>query len=200
MARPSTRNRPPGTPDTRTRLMDAAEQAVRARGADGVSFGDLADEIGIRKASIHYHFPAKTDLLAAIMQRYREQVLAGLEDMAVTRDTAAGRLAGFLDFYRDALGDGGRLCLCVAYSIGLNGLDAETRREITLFRQAVRAWLTRQFEHANADGSLTLVTDAAAEAAATLALAEGAQLTARFAEDPALFDQAVALFRVRLAG
>lgn len=182
-------------PDTRTSLLDAAEHAVRSRGVDGFSYGDLSAEIGIRKASIHYHFPAKADLLTQLMQRYSEQVVRALSDLS---GNAGEQLTGFINIYREALGEGTTLCLCLSMSMGMQGLNDETQLEITRFREMAQEWLQHRFTEARTDGSIRDVAEPEQEAAAVLALAEGAQTAARFARDVAAFDQAVALFKTRL--
>jgi len=56
--------------DIKTALLDSAERAARRRGFDGFSYADLAKDMGIRKASIHHHFPTKAALSVALMKRY----------------------------------------------------------------------------------------------------------------------------------
>lgn len=67
--------------DTRTALMDLAEHTVRSRGFDGFSYADLAEAIGIRKASIHYHFPTKAKLSEALIERYQTSLQQGLTEI-----------------------------------------------------------------------------------------------------------------------
>ena len=62
--------------ETRNALLVAAEEAARARGIDGFSYADLAETVGIRKASIHYHFPTKDALADAVMRRYADTLAA----------------------------------------------------------------------------------------------------------------------------
>lgn len=177
--------------------MDAAELRVRQNGFDGFSYADLADEIGIRKASIHYHFPSKADLSAAIMKRYRD----GMETFCGTIDdaaqTGAERICRMIARYRGAVGTGERVCLCVAFIAGVESLDDETLSEITGYRAMMRDWLARAVGVAMGEGSLA-AGDATAEAAGILALLEGAQLAARASGQPAMFDEAVAPLRARL--
>jgi TetR/AcrR family transcriptional repressor of nem operon len=185
--------------DTRTRLMDAAERQVRQKGADGFSYSDLSTEVGIQKASIHYHFPAKSDLLSAIMARYAQDVLTTLEEFAAEAPSPPMALSTFVGFYRQALQDGHSLCLCVAFTVGRDALSPDTQKEICQFRKAVQQWLQRGFEKLQIQaGGACWITDPRAEAAATLALVEGAQLAARSAANPALFDAATASLLTRL--
>ncbi len=183
--------------DTRTRLMDVAEDQLRRKGAEGVSYGDLSKGIGIRTASIHYHFPAKSDLLSAVMARYGKVVLAHLED-TWRLPHAAHRIEAFLDLYREALKDGSSLCLCVAYTVSQESLDPDTRGEVTQFRDAVITWLMRTFDQGRKDASVQSVGDLSSEAAAALALAEGAQIAARLRGAVHPFDQATRGLRHRL--
>lgn len=185
--------------DTKEKLLDAAEQQVRRKGVDGFSYSDLSAEVGIRKASIHYHFPAKSDLLTALMARYATQVMTELEGYVSTMNTPDQHLSAFINFYRAALQGGACLCLCIAFVVSKDGLAPETRQEISQYRRAVQHWLLLRFEQAQATKSLPKgLGDPACEAAATLALVEGAQLSARVTGDPTLFDIATQAFRDRL--
>lgn len=183
--------------DTRTKILDVAESLVRQSGADGFSYADLSSEIGIRKASIHYHFPKKTDLLGALMKRYS---VAVMEKLRVTNDAdlAKDQLAAFLQIYRGAVGQGSRLCLCVVYSLGSDRLTDETRLAISEFRNAVLDWLREVFEKASHDQSIRDVGDPGEEANAALALVEGAQIAARLTADLDRFDRATVLLSNRL--
>ncbi|MDP2026901.1 TetR/AcrR family transcriptional regulator [Sulfuriferula sp.] len=40
---------------------------VQRRGFNDFSYADIANEVGIRKASLHHHFPTKTDLGLALI-------------------------------------------------------------------------------------------------------------------------------------
>ncbi len=185
--------------DTKAKLMEAAEQQVRRKGVDGFSYSDLSAVVGIRKASIHYHFPAKSDLLTALMARYATQVMSELEGYVTAMDRPDQQLSAFVDLYRAALQDGASLCLCIAFIVSKDGLAPETRQEITQFRRAVEHWLCLRFEQAQTDQFLSKrFGDPTCEATAALALVEGAQLSARVAGDPPLFDIATQAFRDRL--
>ncbi|MEP2716474.1 TetR/AcrR family transcriptional regulator [Pseudophaeobacter sp.] len=183
--------------DTKTRLMDAAEQLVRHRGADGFSYADLSTSIGIQKASIHYHFPAKSDLLQAIMEQYSRQVIEILEGFCDTLPSPAEQLRAFVDFYRLALQEGDCLCLCVALTIGKESLSEGTQKAVLNFRAAVQKWLENRFAQLLSPPSATWGSPSE-EAAATLALVEGAQVSARIATDPRHFDHATRAFCNRL--
>lgn len=184
--------------DTKTALLDAAEAVARSYGYDGFSYAHLADEVGIRKASIHYHFPAKTDLALALIRRYRQDLLAVANNIDARFATGAGKLNALISIYRDALAGGERLCLCVAFSIGRDGFDQAVVDELDGFRQDRLSWLKAVFALGKQDGTIARVGDAGKEAAAAFAMLEGAQLRARTTADPTLFDGSIALLADRL--
>ena len=186
------------TVDTKTALLNSAESAARCKGFDGFSYADLAAEVGIRKASIHYHFPSKADLSVALIARDQEifrQVCAKID----TEKTAGGaRLAALIERYADALNGGQSLCLCVAFSVSRDGLSDETITHMAAFRRMMLDWLETVFAKGQADETISDVTDPKREAAATLALLEGAQLSARAGRDVALFNAATAVLQNRI--
>lgn len=185
--------------DTRTLLLDHAEAVVRARGFDGFSYADLANAVGIRKPSIHHHFPKKADLALALIERYVARLFAGLEALGAREPRAGARLHALVGSYREGLDGGSKLCLCVALAVGRDSLDPAVIAGVNAFHEQVVDWLAACFTQGAADGSVQAVGDPRAEAHAALALMEGAQLVARAAGRLELFDAATAGLRARLA-
>ncbi len=178
--------------DTKAALLDSAENAIRARGYDGFSYADLAADVGIRKASIHHHFPTKADLALALITRYSENFFSKLDQIVETHHTGGTRLKAYVSACRDALDGGNKLCLCVALCTGRDGLSPEVLAKLDLFHITVAAWLSDVFASGKADCTISDVVDHDREAHACLAQMEGAQLIARTAKDSARFDAAVA--------
>jgi TetR/AcrR family transcriptional regulator, transcriptional repressor for nem operon len=184
--------------DTKAALLDSAETAVRERGYDGFSYADLAAAVGIRKASVHHHFPAKADLAEALIERYSHAVFARLDEIDALQPSAGGRLAALVATYRAATADGTKLCLCVAFCTGRDSLSPAVLVILDAFRLRVAGWLSEVFILGKTDGSIAGVSDPLAEAQACLAQLEGAQLVARAAKDCARFDAAVARLLERI--
>lgn len=184
--------------DTRTALLDSAEHACRTRGYDGFSYADLAGDVGIRKASIHHHFPKKADLAEAVLARYSDVVFERLDHTSQRSGTAADALRFYVTLYREALADGRMVCLCVAFGAGRDSLPVAAQDALTTFHARSIVWLTDQFEQAALDQSVIYLGAPQDEAAACLALVEGAQLFARASGRADPFDEATAAFRARL--
>jgi TetR/AcrR family transcriptional regulator, transcriptional repressor for nem operon len=178
--------------DTKTALLDCAEVAIRSRGFDGFSYADLATLVGIRKASIHYHFPTKADLALALIKRYTSSFYAILNQIAAQHETGGRRLQTYIATCRDAIDGGNQLCLCVTFCAGRDGLSEAVLEELNHFHVTVIAWLRTTFQLGQTDGSIVNVKHPSAEAAACKAQIEGAQLIARAAKDIAQFDLATA--------
>lgn len=183
--------------DTRDALLDSAERLARSRGFDAFSYADLSHEVGIRKASIHHHFPTKADLAFALITRYRESFAAALSSIASGAPSGGARLRGYLDAYRSALLGGRAVCLCVAFSAGRESLSDPVLAELNAFHADSVNWLQETFEHGRHDGSITEVGAPAEDAKAALALVEGAQLVARAAGDISRYDEATTILRRR---
>ncbi len=186
------------TIDTKTALLNSAENAARKLGFDGFSYADLANEVGIRKASIHHHFPSKANLSVALMQRYRTNFKDICADIETSLDTGGQQLAALIQQYKKGSDDGKRICLCASFSASRNSLPTEVVEEISLFRAMVIQWMANAFDKGHNDGTISGVSHPTLEATSTMSLLEGAQLAARSEENPELFDNAIQLLMARI--
>lgn len=187
------------TIDTKTALLNSAENAARRLGFDGFSYADLAGDVGIRKASIHHHFPSKANLALALMQRYYINFQAICAEIDASFDTGGEQLAELIQQYKTGSDDGKRICLCASFSASRDSLPPEVVEKISHFRAMVIEWMTDAFEKGRTDGSISGVTRPDFEAASTMSLMEGAQLAARAEENPALFENATMLLMARIS-
>ena len=73
---------------TRERILDSAQALAQARGFNAFSYADIATELGVKKASIHYHFPSKQNLETQLLERYRESFAEQLRSIESRLDTA----------------------------------------------------------------------------------------------------------------
>ncbi|HZE99428.1 MAG TPA: TetR/AcrR family transcriptional regulator, partial [Planctomycetota bacterium] len=81
---------------TAGRILNVAERLVQTRGYNGFSYSDISSELRIRNASVHYHFPSKTDLGKRLVARYRETFLAALEGLERESGDARQRLRAYV--------------------------------------------------------------------------------------------------------
>ena len=186
--------------DTKRALLTSAERLMRQHGYDAVSFGALAEEIGIKTASIHYHFPRKADLALALLDLYAAKLERQRGNIAMNAGSGGAAIASLVSLYRAALNDGRQLCLCVAFAVGREHLSGEVKAILERFHQQTLNWLENAFERARQDKSMHGISDPKAEAAACLALLEGAQIMARAAGRLAPYDATTEALKQRMTG
>jgi TetR/AcrR family transcriptional regulator, transcriptional repressor for nem operon len=174
--------------DTKTRLLDAAAEAVQTRGYNAFSFHDLAAAVGIKTASIHYHFPTKGALGRALAQRYRAVFLERLGPPAALPPAEQARRYAAL--FRETLASG-RMCLCGMLGAEADAAPPEIREETAAFFAENRAWLV---------AALGSGVKADARAEAVIALLEGAMLMARVEGGAERFDRIVGAALADVAG
>lgn len=178
-------------PDTRHAIMTTARAMVQARGYNALSFREIAKAVGVKSASIHYHFPTKGDLGAALARAYTDEAIAAMDALAASGASPADCVAGFAAIYRAALEANNRMCLCGIMAAEHEDLPPEVRVEVKRFTDAAIAWLTR-LQQTRAD----LSPEAAHERALGIyAAIGGAQLMARGRGDISVFDAAIAAYR-----
>jgi TetR/AcrR family transcriptional regulator, transcriptional repressor for nem operon len=164
--------------ETKMRLLDAAAGLVQTQGYNGFSFHDLAAAIGIKTASIHYHFATKSDLGQALVLRYTDAFMAALGPPdAVPPDAALDRYIGL---FRATLGQG-RMCLCGMLGAETSALPRPVAEKAQAFFAANRLWLSAVLHRAGSDAPGT-------GAALFLATLEGALMIARATGDDTGFD------------
>jgi TetR/AcrR family transcriptional repressor of nem operon len=178
--------------DMREAVMTAAKATVQARGYNALSFRELAKEVGIKSASVHYHFPTKGDLGAALARRYTEDGAAYLEDLLATSGDPAWCMDRYAEIFRSALANDNRMCLCGIMSAELDDLPSEVRTEVDKFAEMNIGWIMRILALAKADAGQQALKD---HATAIFAAIEGAQLIARGCQDIAIYDATVRAYR-----
>lgn len=176
------------TSATAHRILDIAQRLVQLRGFNAFSFTDIAKELGLKDASIHYHYPNKAALGQAVVKRYREHFAAQLSAIGQGALGPAGQLERYVQLYRDVVAQDGRICLCGMLASELLTLPEEVQAEVRAFFAESEAWLTPVFERGRQEGDLVFAGSADVEAQAFLAALEGAMLLARSHGDATRFE------------
>ena len=128
--------------DTRTAILDLAEELVRSRSFNAFSYQDIADRIGIRKASIHYHFPSKEDLGVAIVERLRRQAVAWASAQVERNASPLERFDAYLAFQAESLCRGEMICPQGILGAEYNALPERVKESYLEFLEQVQAWLS----------------------------------------------------------
>ena len=191
--------RPRRQAGTAARILDAAEQLVRERGFNGFSYANVAAEVGLTNASVHYHFPGKAELGEALITRDLQRFAEALATIDAGVFDARAKLAAFTGLYADRL-NGRRVCLCAVLVAEYETLPEPMRRAIDRFFSDSEEWLATVLERGRAGGSLSfeaLPRDAAGMIIGGLV---GAMLLARSNNDVNRFRSAAGLLLATVAG
>ena len=129
------------TSSMRERILSAAEKRVRAVGFNAVSFRDLANDVGVKSSSIHYHFPQKEDLGEQLVKRYSERFQARLDQIDIEDVGPIKALEAFIALYAEALVVGKSVCLCAILGAEANSLPGRINAGIQDFFLANMEWL-----------------------------------------------------------
>lgn len=167
--------------DTRTRILDTAQALIQRLGANAMSYQHIADAVGIRKASVHHHFPTKEQLLEALLDRYSDYFLA-LVDRIVTADLRGEKkLARYVGLFEATLAqsEGEKACLCAMLGAELATIGSASVARVRGFYEANEARLERILVEGRKAGDLHFPGSGRAMAALIFALLEGAVLVAR---------------------
>lgn len=172
--------------DSATQILDIAERRMRLAGYNAVSYRDIAAEMGIKSASLHYHFPKKENLGVALVQRYSEAFQDRLIGATDNQTDHQKKLIAFVDIYRYALQQQGLICLCAVFGAEASGLPEAVSREVKAFFEANIAWLNTTYMAMNVKGPED-------RAKATLAILEGAMIVSAVNHDMSVFEAAANL-------
>jgi TetR/AcrR family transcriptional repressor of nem operon len=159
-------------------ILDVAEALVQRRGFNGFSYADVAVELHVTRASIHYHFPGKADLGEALIARYGERFGAALADIDERLDDEREKLAAYAELYAAVLATD-RMCLCGMLAAEYETLPAGMQRAVEQFFEDNQRWLEAVLERGRRRGTLAFDGSAAEAAQLIVSGLEGAMLVAR---------------------
>jgi TetR/AcrR family transcriptional regulator, transcriptional repressor for nem operon len=161
-------------------ILEAAEIRIRRGGFEAMSYRDLAADVGIKAASVHYHFPQKALLGAAVIDRYSDKLATALGPVDRTQATAAEHLQRLCDCYGLAVQHDGMICLgCM--------LGAESQDLPEAVAAAASRFFTRLLDWVAA--ALGDRADAAALAVHTIGALQGTMILAVTLKRPELMDE-----------
>jgi TetR/AcrR family transcriptional repressor of nem operon len=187
LAMTTTRRKAP--PDTRSRILDVAERLVQTRGYNGFSYADVARELKVTTASLHYHFSGKAQLGRALIDHYTDRFMLALSNIEAGTQDALARLRDYVELYAGVLHDG-RLCLCGMLAADFQTLPKQMRQAVLEFFNKNEAWLSRVLEGGRAGGSLHFDGRVEDVARSIISSLEGAMLLSRPFGDASRFDAA----------
>lgn len=184
--------------DTASRILDAAERLVQVRGFNGFSYADVAAELEITKASLHYHFAGKSELGEALIERYAARFSAALAEIGASPVDAPAKLDAYAKLYADVL-RGKRMCLCGMLAAEYRTLPKPMQDAVIRFFDENESWLEAVLVQGREEGTLTFAGSPSDAARMIVSALEGAMLVSRPYGDPARFQATAARLFAGLA-
>jgi TetR/AcrR family transcriptional repressor of nem operon len=171
--------------DTRTRIIDVVEALLMERGFNAISYQDISDRIGIRKASVHYHFPTKADLGVAVIRRYVDRVAA----MHVPVEMLEGAMfafavEGFLGVFAELGTRSPKVCLGGILGAEFETLPEAMQAEVRRFFSGLHEWLGAMLDAGRAQGAFAFLGEGKETARAIVAMLEGSLIIGRALREP----------------
>jgi TetR/AcrR family transcriptional repressor of nem operon len=173
---------------TSDEIIRCARSLIVAGGYNGFSYADIAEVVGIRKASIHHHFPTKLDLVRTLLERYDDEFRVGLAETERRFPDPADQLRAYVGFWESCIDDPTTsFCVCALLASEIPLLPKELTQLVRDHFSTLSAWVASALERGANEGSIVLTSSATSEAEAFMATVHGAMLSARAYGDPRVF-------------
>jgi TetR/AcrR family transcriptional repressor of nem operon len=186
--------------DTAEQILDLAETLIQTRGYSAFSYQDIADSLGIRKASIHYHFASKAELGVAVVDRYIERFGAALVGIADDdKQSSMAMLDFYVQPYLQFASTPDRVCLSGALAGEMMALPPEVRGRVDHFFRTHQVWLTKILKRGVARGEFRLAAPAPKVARFIFGALQGALLVKRTTGDLSQINDVINVMKLQLA-
>jgi TetR/AcrR family transcriptional regulator, transcriptional repressor for nem operon len=183
--------------DIREKILMSAQRLVQQRGFNGFSYADIAKEVGIRKPSLHHHFPTKAELGVALIDEYTANLSAGLGQIREQNLSADAKLAAYMAIYRATL-EADRMCMGGMLVSDALTLDAAMLPGIKRFFARNIEWLTEILTEGKAQQCLEFAGSPDEQARLLVSALQGALMIARGTKDSSTFEQTVTVLMAAL--
>jgi len=174
----------------KTKILELAKDLIQESGANAFSYQDLANVLGIKKASIHYYFPHKDDLLIELVEFYSSELEKFLSMISKTSSEPDLEMDEYLKMYEGISSSENKLCLCGILAGEIVTLSPLLREKINKFFVLQETWLIKILMEGESAKKFNLKGASPDSVAKTiLASLQGALVIARSLHDPSFFKQ-----------
>ena len=173
---------------TAEEIMRCARTLLVAGGYNGFSYADIAAVVGIRKPSIHHHFPNKVDLVKAIIVQHRASTEEGMAQLQQAISDPLEQLHAYGKYWETCIADlSAPFCVCALLAGEIPILPQEVALEVRAYFRFLSGWMAAVLERGVQVGSIRLANSPQVEAEVFMATVHGAMLSARAYGDTAVF-------------
>ncbi|SDG41178.1 MULTISPECIES: TetR/AcrR family transcriptional regulator [unclassified Duganella] len=173
-------------------IFNCTRNLIVSGGYNGFSYADISEVVGIRKASIHHHFPSKVDLVQMLLVRYRADAQNGMRNLEHINPAPMDQLRAYVGYWKTCIADGSApFCICALLASELPILPEAVALEVRAYFRLLSQWLTSVLAGGQHQGVVALRHAPALEAEALMATVHGAMLSARAHGDATIFGMIV---------
>ncbi len=179
------------------RIVDVAEHLIQQKGYNGFSYDDIAQQVGLKKPSIHHHFPTKANLVTMVVERYTFRFAQLLKEIEEKNVLAIKKLDAYIELFSNTFATNRRLCVCGMLGAESDVLPPEIQEAVAKFFELNRVWLTHVFAQGMKNKEFRMELNANEQALYLLSALEGAMIVGRgFASNTTLKEVALAAMRL----
>ena len=144
--------------DIKTAILDAAERRMQFGGFGGFSFREIAADVGIKSSSVHYHFPTKENLAAAVIRRWAERTSERIEEQLKKNPDP---VSVWTNAFRRTAVSKGHICPCTVLGAASQDLPPEVASEVRgFFKMCLKMLVAEGFTLNAASEFLSTLTGA----------------------------------------
>jgi TetR/AcrR family transcriptional repressor of nem operon len=167
--------------ETRTRILDTAQDLIQRLGVNAMSYQHISDAVGIRKASIHHHFPTKEKLVDTVLERYSAYFFDLVDNILQSKLSPRGKLQKYIDLFEATLKSdcGDKACLYGMIGAEIETLGLGSAAKVKHFHEGNEARLTKLLVEGIENKTFGFKGDPKVTAALIFSLLEGALLIVR---------------------
>ena len=181
-------------------ILQVAESLIQTKGYNAFSYRDIAEAVGVKTSSVHYHFPVKEDLGKAVVVRHIVMLDGQLESILGNATLSCQKmLEMFFDsvfsitYFSDT-----KMCLGGMLASDVLTLPEGIQHEIKHFFKIIEKWLVRLLKLGVENQDFYPIKDCKQEAALILSILEGSLLLARLYQEEKRLAQAKKAVILRL--
>ncbi|WP_433758177.1 TetR/AcrR family transcriptional regulator [Nocardia sp. CA-135398] len=126
---------------TKMAIRDAAVKLFGAKGFEQTSLREVADAVGITKASLYYHYASKLDLLLAIVDPIIDHMRSVIEDIDAVPHDEEGIRAVLRAYLRGMIRHRDAGALCVRDTVAIINVMADRYPDMVDSTRVLREWL-----------------------------------------------------------
>ncbi|MFK0206936.1 TetR/AcrR family transcriptional regulator [Agrobacterium sp. NPDC090283] len=169
-------------------ILRCARALIIKGGYNSFSYADISAVVGIRNASIHHHFPSKSDLVQKLVAQYRQEAEAGIAELERNISDPLEQLRAYIGYWEGCIAEATHpFCVCALLASEIPVLPETVALEVRAHFQSLSDWLTAVLERGVAQGRLMLSGTARTNAEIFMATVHGAMLSARAHGDATTF-------------